>query len=389
MIIKKALSELSIGEYIVDIAKQQGNYALNSPGYIRNEKVIAHLVAKKVEEVFIDASKNLNKAKEAPKEVITKNKKSFIHEVEKAKRIFDESKELQKRIFDDAVNGRDIELSSVIEVTDQAIDTIFTNPDALACIINIRQKDQYLLEHSVSVSILITIFARFLKIEKPIVRQLAVGAFLHDVGKIMVPEEVLNKPGKLTDDEFTIMKTHVNHSIEIIGKTAGISKISLNVAALHHEKLNGLGYPHQVDKENIDQYGRMIAICDIFDALTAHRVYKEGYSHVKAFSILRKLAEQEHVDKALVDNFIKCMGVYPVGSLVELGSNKLAIVEEKNTKDPIRPKVRSFYSTNDNEYVITEDINLADTEDFIVKGVRADDFDLDMNKIVEFLLMQG
>ena len=83
------------------------------------------------------------------------------------------------------------------------------------------------------------------------------------------------------------------------------------------------------------------------------------------------------------------MGVYPVGSLVELGSNKLAIVEEKNTKDPIRPKVRSFYSTNDNEYVITEDIDLADTEDFIVKGVRADDFDLDMNKIVEFLLMQG
>ena len=393
MIIKKNLTELCVGDYIIDIAEQQGNYKLSSQGYIKSDKVIAFLKAKKVDEVFIDSSRNASTSK---KEKITEkatkkeNKASnFVKEVEKAKKIFDESKQLQKRIFDDALNGREIELSSVVEVTDQAIDTIFNNPDALACIINIRQKDEYLLEHSVSVSILITIFARFLKIKKSIVRQLAVGAFLHDVGKIMVPEEVLNKPGKLTDDEFTVMKTHVNHSIAIIEKTEGISEISLEVAALHHEKLNGMGYPRQISKENITKYGRMIAICDIFDALTATRVYKEGYSHIKAFSILRKLGEQDHLDAKFVNKFIRCMGVYPVGTLVELGSNKIAIVEQKNQDDPIRPKVRSFYSTDENEYVIAEDIDLADTEDFIVKGVRADDFDLDMNKIVEFLLMQG
>lgn len=389
MISEKALKHVAIGEYIVDIVKQQGSYVLSSPGYIKNAKVITHLQSKGVESVLIDTSKSLVVQDKIVIPPANSQAQPLILEINKAKKIFNESKALQKKIFDDALSGRDIDLSPVVEITDQAIDTIFKNPDALACIINIRQKDEYLLEHSVSVSILISIFARYLNIDKQIVRQLAVGAFLHDVGKIMIPDSVLNKPGKLTDKEFTVMKTHVNHSIKIIEQTKGISEISLEVAALHHEKLDGTGYPYQISENKITQYGRMVAICDIFDALTADRVYKDGYSHIKSFSILRKLAEQQHLDKRLVDIFIKCLGVYPVGSLVELGSKKLAIVEGRNYDDPIRPKVRSFYSVDDHRYVMTQDIDLSKTEDFIVKGVRADEFDLDMNKIVEFLLMQG
>lgn len=388
MITEKQLNELCVGDFIVDIVKQKATYSLSSSGYIKNQKVITHLEKKGVQSVLIDTSKALHVDEDT---VASSNKINSPVKLEltKAKKIFQESKTLQKKIFDDALTGKEIDLAPVIDVTNQAIDTIFKNPDALACIINIREKDQYLLEHSVAVSILMSIFARFLKVDKQIVQQLAVGAFLHDVGKIMVPASVLDKPGKLTDDEFTVMKTHVNHSISIIEKIPGISEISLEVAALHHEKLNGTGYPYKIPEEKITTYGRMIAICDIFDALTAHRVYKEGYSHIKSFSILRKLAEQKHLDIKLVDSFIKCMGVYPVGSLVELGSKKLAIVESGNQGDPIRPKVRSFYNVNDHRYVMTEDIDLSNTEDFIVKGVRADDFDLDMNKIVEFLLMQG
>jgi HD-GYP domain-containing protein (c-di-GMP phosphodiesterase class II) len=185
------------------------------------------------------------------------------------------------------------------------------------------------------------------------------------------------------------MKSHVNHSIKIIESTPGISELSLEVATLHHEKLDGKGYPFNVPKEKITKYGRMIAICDIFDALTANRCYKDGYSHLKSFSILRSLAQKNHLDERLVDLFIKCMGVYPVGSLVELSSNKLAIVESRNDGDPTNPKVRSFYNALDGRYVMAEDIDLSSDEDFIVKGVRADDFDLDMNKIIEFLLMEG
>ena len=325
----------------------------------------------------------------APLKKESKEKKTVIIDVYKAKQLFDHSKEIQKKVFDDALNGRQLDVAPIASITDDTIEEIFKNADALACVINIRQKDQYLLEHSVSVSILMTIFAKFLELDRHIVQQLAIGAFLHDVGKIMIPEEVLNKPGRLTEQEFALMKTHVAHSIDVIRATPGISELSLEVAALHHEKLDGMGYPYNIPGDQISKYGRMIAICDIFDALTAHRCYKDGYSHVKAFNILRSLADKNHLDNALVNQFIKCMGVYPVGSLVELNSNRIAIVEQRNTEDPTSPKVRSFYSTAYNRYVMAEDIDLSKDSDFIVKGVRADDFDLDMNKIIEFLLMEG
>lgn len=377
------IDQLKSGHYVVEIVKQQSNFQLSSAGLIKNNLVINNLIAKGVESVLVDTRKSKTESNS------NRNKKPIIQEVYRAKEIFEQSKEIQKQMFDDAQHGRTIDLAPVKDITNQAIEEIFKNSDALACVINIRKKDEYLLEHSVSVSVLMTIFSKFLKIKRSLVQELSVGAFLHDVGKIMIPEDILNKPSKLTDREFEVMKTHVNHSINIIEQIPNVSELSLEVASLHHEKLNGQGYPFNVPEKEISTYGRMIAICDIFDALTAHRCYKEGYSHIKAFSILRSLAENEHLDKRLVDLFIKCMGVYPVGSLVELNSNKIAIVEERNPEDPINPKVRSFYNAEHNHYVMTEDVDLAKKDDYIVKGVRADDFDLDMNKIIEFLLMEG
>jgi HD-GYP domain-containing protein (c-di-GMP phosphodiesterase class II) len=396
MIVEIKISALLKGHFVVDIAQQQGTYSLTTPGHIKNTKVIDNLRSKGVKSLLIDTSKTLTF--DASNNIIDNNKTGtelvskkspIILEIAEAKKLFNESKEIQRQIFADAQHGRELNLTPVIEITNQTIDTVFKNPDALACVINIRKKDEYLLEHSVSVSVLMTIFARFLKIDKKIIQLLSVGAFLHDVGKINIPESILNKPGKLTDAEFTVMKSHVNHSINIIESTPGISKLSLEVAALHHEKLDGTGYPFNIPKEKISSHGRMIAICDIFDALTANRCYKDGYSHLKSFSILRSLAQKKHLDQRLVDLFIKCMGVYPVGSLVELSSNKLAIVESKNDGDPTNPKVRSFYNALDGRYVMAENIDLSSDEDFIIKGVRADDFDLDMNKIIEFLLMEG
>jgi HD-GYP domain-containing protein (c-di-GMP phosphodiesterase class II) len=395
MIVEKKITELEVGHYVVNIVNQKGTFTLNKPGHIKSKLIIEHFINRGVLSLLIDTSKTLVidvviDEKSAPSSAYKKTIKApLVAEITKAKKIFNQSKHIQRQLFNDAFNGKALDLAPVKEITDQTIDAIFTNPDALACIMNIRLKDEYLLEHSVSVSILMTIFGRFLSLDRQIVQQLSIGAFLHDVGKIMIPDDILNKPGKLTTDEFTVMKTHANHSIEIIAKTAGISELSLEVAALHHEKLNGSGYPYQLKDNEITQYGRMISICDIFDALTADRVYKEGYCHIKAFNILRKLSLDNHLDEALVNQFIKCMGVYPVGSLVKLNSNKLAIVEGRNQENPVNPKVRSFYNVEHHHYVMAEDIDLSENDDFIVKGVRANDFDLDMNKIVEFLMMQG
>jgi HD-GYP domain-containing protein (c-di-GMP phosphodiesterase class II) len=385
MLIEKQLNELVIGHYVVEIVKQQGRFSLSAPGNIKSNAVISHLKSKQVDSVLIDESKTLKKD-----EVNLQLKTSITpKEIRHAKEIFDQAKSIQKDLFNAALSGSTLNLSPVIEITNKSIDAIFNNSDSLACMLNIRHKDEYLLEHSVSVSIYITLFARYLKLERKIIEQLSIGAFLHDIGKIMIPDEILNKPGKLTDNEFTIMKTHANHSIDIIKKTPGISKLSLEVAALHHEKLNGEGYPFQIKADKIHKYGRMIAICDVFDALTATRVYKKGFPHGKAFIILRELAQQAHLDASLVDHFIKCIGVFPIGSLVQLKSKKLALVKERNKSDPTNPQVHSFYSVKLNHFINKQSIDLSTCDDFIVKGVRAEEFNLDMNQIIEMLLMEG
>lgn len=378
-----SIDELHVGHYVLKIIQQQGTFNLASSGHIKNNNVINNLKSKQVLSVLIDDSKTI------PTNLKTDHKTKISAEIKQAKDIFNESKEIQKSLFAQALSGAKLELSPVIDVCNKSIDAIFKNPDSLACILNIREKDQYLLEHSVSVSIYMTLFARYLSLDRDIIEKLSVGAFLHDIGKIKIPDAILNKPGKLTNDEFTIMKTHANHSIDIIKQTPDINELSIEIAALHHEKLDGTGYPFQVSADNINVYGRMIAICDIFDALTATRVYKKGYSHPKAFAILRELAQKNHLDVDLVDRFIRCIGVFPIGSLVQLDSKKLAIIEARNDVNPTKPKVRSFYNVTVNEFVETQDIDLEHTDDFIQKGVCAEEFDLDMNKVIEMLLMDG
>ncbi|WP_354625611.1 HD-GYP domain-containing protein [Psychromonas sp. MME2] len=389
MMIEQHVDELDIGMYIVDITTPKGKFHLAKVGWIESPKAIEYLKLKGVERVLIDTSKQRSGAinKKPP---VQSRQQLFKEDVLKAKAVFDQSKEIQKKLFYDAENGNPLDLSSVQKITDESIDIIFKNPDALACVLNIRIKDEYLLEHSVAVAVLMTIFAFRMNIDKAIVKELAIGAFLHDVGKIKIPPAILDKPGKLTEEEFAIMKSHASHSIEIIKKTPNISALSLEVAALHHEKLNGEGYPNGVADKDISIYGRMISICDIFDALTSHRCYKEGYSQVKAFGILRALAESNQLDAKLVDSFIKCIGVYPVGSVVQLDSNRLAVVASRNPDDPIRPLVKPFYKLHPKQFEAANDIDLSTIRDEqIVKCVRVDDFDLNMALVMEFLADQG
>lgn len=288
MLIEKEVSELKVGHFVVKIIQQEGHFTLTSAGHIKSKAVINHLKSKTIYRVLIDDSKTLvPKSIDSDENSIMNNK-----DLEHAKAIIDQSKSIQKKLFDDALKGNCINLSPVVDIVNKSIDAIFNSPDSLSCMLNIREKDEYLFEHSVAVSIYITIFSRYLDLKRDIIEQLSIGAFLHDIGKIKIPDAILNKPGKLTDDEFTIMKTHANHSISIIKDTPGISELSLEVAALHHEKLDGNGYPFQVKADAITLYGRMISICDIFDALTATRVYKKGFAHNKAFAILRELGKK-------------------------------------------------------------------------------------------------
>jgi HD-GYP domain-containing protein (c-di-GMP phosphodiesterase class II) len=396
MIIEKKLSSLIVGHYVVEIKQQKREFKLASPSHIKSTEVINNLKKKGVESVLIDDEKTIVvELKETPDVVGNPPTQLSSNEVtpeklQVAKQIFTESKAIQKKVFNDAKEGCNLDLAPIFEVTNKSVDAIFENPDSLACIVNIRHKDEYLLEHSISVSIYLLMFSSYLNIDKATAQEMALGAFLHDVGKIMVPDNILNKPGKLTDSEFYVMKTHANHTVDIFEKTEGLSKLSYEVAAYHHEKLDGTGYPFQIKGDKLSKYCRMMNICDIFDALTANRCYKEGFPRFKAFSILRSLTKDNlHLDSELVEHFINAIGEYPVGSLVQLNSKKIAIVERRNIGDSLRPGVRSFFNCDKNEYQKSEAIDLSMDEDFIVKGVMASDFDLDMEDVIEFLIKQA
>jgi putative nucleotidyltransferase with HDIG domain len=395
MIIEKNLSELIVGHYVIAIKQQKDKLKLASPSHIKSFGVINNLKSKGVESVLIDDEKTIVVEETSQNAAINQSIplspcELTPEKLKAAQQVFTESKAIQNKIFSDAKEGASLDLEPILEVTNKSVDAIFNNPDSLACIVNIRHKDEYLLEHSISVSIYLSMFASYLKIDKAIAQEMALGAFLHDVGKIMVPDSILHKPGKLTDDEFYIMKTHANHTVDIFEKTQEFSRLSYEVAAYHHEKIDGTGYPFRIKGDKLNKYCRMMNICDIFDALTANRCYKEGFPRYKAFSILRSLSKDNlHLDSELVEHFITAIGEYPIGSLVQLNSNKIAIVERKNTVDSLRPGVRSFFNCENNEYQESEEIDLSKDDNFIVKGVKASDFDLDMDEVIEFLIKQA
>ncbi|CAM2856472.1 HD-GYP domain-containing protein [Moritella viscosa] len=392
MLIEQDITCITIGAYIEKITLQTGSFRLTQSEWVKNEVVINKLIELGIQRVLVDTEKfDAQMAADAVtlNSIETKRKHEFKVKMTQAKALISTSKDVQKKIFKHIEEGLEIDLCSVKTLTTELIDTLFTDSDALMCAINIRNKDEYLLEHSFSVSMLMALFSRYLGIDKTVIRELAIGAFLHDIGKIRTPDHILNKPGKLTSDEFGIMKLHVNHSIDIIKSIPGISKISSDVAAIHHEKLNGEGYPYGLIGQQISRFGRMLSICDIYDALTANRCYKEGLTQLKSFGILRSLAQDGQLDLDLVHAFIKCMGVYPVGSLVKLNSNRLAIVEGYNKADPIRPKVNSFYSLDKQDFELTNRIDLSMADDEISESVRADDFDLDMEEIMRFLVSEA
>jgi len=269
MLIEQEISELVIGSYIVAVTKPGDKYQMSGLGWIKSETTLEILRQKGVQRVMIDISKQRGQAFLSLPD--RHAKAGLFADLAKAQELFTQSKEVQRKLLQDVSLGREVDLQSVAEVTSGTVEAIFDNPDALACVINARIKDEYLLEHSICVSVLMAIFSRYMGFDKELIKSLCIGAFLHDIGKVKIPERILHKPARLTEAEFEVMKTHVNHTLEAMAAMQGISELSLEVAAQHHEKLDASGYPLALNGEQISLYGRMISVCDIYDALTASR----------------------------------------------------------------------------------------------------------------------
>ena len=288
----------------------------------------------------------------------------------KAGKIHNEAKSLVTNVLHDVKTGKAIDVEAFDVLADRMVDSVLRNHNALACLGRIRQKDNYLLEHSVNLAVLMGIFARDMKLDRETMHQAVVGAMLHDIGKVLIPDEVLHKPGKLTDDEFAAMRQHVVFSKELLQQTPGIKDLTVKIAAQHHERIDGSGYPMGLKGCDICREGKMVAIADVYDAITADRVYHKGLPPTAA---LKKLLEWSgtHLEEKLVHRFIRSMGIYPVGSLVKLKSERLAIVQEAGERDQRQPIVKVIYHAKSRRYLPVEYIDLArpGVQDEIVQAV--------------------
>lgn len=396
------VSKLRPGMYVAEVLQQSGKLKIKSKGLVRTDKAIAMLKSKGVEVVAIDLSKSLlSKEPEAPvQEVVAEPEAQGPRVVDKtptvslkkemgvAVSLYQDAKSIQEQAFENMKAGKPIDTNAMKEVADGFIDSVFRNQDALACMTKMREKDAYLMEHSVNVSIIMTIFARHLGIERDVIHDLATGALLHDLGKIGIPDEILNKKGRLSDEEMSVMRSHVTLGYEVLKRSGELSPISLEVVQDHHEKLNGDGYPNYKSSDELSMYARMISIVDTYDAITANRCYQNARTSVTAFKILRS-ESGECFDEELVAEFISCMGIHPVGTLVKMKSNKLGLVTRSNFVNPICPEVNVFYSLTNKGYIEPKTIDLAanNVTDEIERSVKPEDFNIDMIKFFKQVML--
>ncbi|NAW83095.1 HD domain-containing protein, partial [Vibrio sp. V43_P6S15P86] len=285
----------------------------------------------------------------------------------RAKKLIAEAKDLAQKLLNQTFEGKIIEVDEVEAWADDVIESVFIDSDALQCVSALRKKDSYLLEHSVNVACLLVSFGKYLGLDKQTLKQLAIGGIIHDVGKIKVDDKILHKPAKLTPEEFEHMKLHQVFAGEIILHVKGLSDVSRDVCLMHHEKLDGKGYPRGLKGDEIPIHGRMSCIVDIYDALTADRCYKKGMSSAEAFKILLSLTPF-HLDADLVYKFINCVGMYPVGSIVELSDGRVGIVWSSNDSQALKPEVKCFYSRKYQRYI---DVAMVDLKNSLHKIERA------------------
>ncbi len=308
---------------------------------------------------------------------------SMHDEISRARKLQEKSKAAITSMFKEARMGNAIHVADAAPLVDEIKQSISRNPEAFLNISRLKNKDDYTYLHSVAVCALMIALAKQMELSEEDIKDAGMAGLLHDVGKMMIPEEVLNKPGKLTDEEFEIIKSHPQRGWEVLNHANGANAVALDVVLHHHERVDGTGYPEKISGDALTLFARMGAVCDVYDALTSNRCYKSGWEPSEA---LRKMAEWRngHFDERIFHAFVKTIGIYPTGTLVRLKSGRLAIVTEQSEKGLLTPMVKAFFSTKANEPIMPEMIDLAKSADSIANVEMAEKWGFDLKQLTGF-----
>lgn len=277
-------------------------------------------------------------------------------EIVRARRILADGKEKVARMFGDVRLGKVVDASAALPLVDEIASSVMRNPGALISVARLKHKDDYTYLHSVAVCALMVALARELGLDEERTRQAGYGGLMHDLGKAMMPLDVLNKPGRLTDDEFVTMKRHPEAGHRLLVEGGAVGEEVLDIALHHHEKFDGSGYPHGLAGEDISLLARMGAVCDVYDAITSNRPYKAAWDPGE--SVQRMAGWKGHFDTAVLKAFIKSVGIYPIGALVKLESERLGVVVGRGEASLLKPRLKVFYSVRRRMQIPVHEIDL-------------------------------
>jgi len=363
---KIPIQKLKIGMFVEELDRPW----IDSPFFfhkklLKKQAHIDKLVSHGIRHVTINTEKGADYEEEA---ILNNSEKSHLTEVSKepqsppvqpeyadpvkieeelprAMEIRNNVSNVVKNIFNDARMGKAIEVNDVKEQVGDIVDSVFRNRDALLCLTNLKDYDDYTFMHCVNICILAVSFGRHLGMSKKQLENIGFGGILHDIGKTMIPESILNKPGKYTEEEYEIMKRHVNLGAEILRKHDHIPEDAMLVALQHHERFNGTGYPNGLSGDKISLAGQIASIADVYDALTYDRVYHKAASCHSTVKMMYEWGDTIF-DKALIEMFVQCIGIYPFSSVVELNTGQCGIVVSVNRQLLLRPQVRIILDDN-------------------------------------------
>ena len=370
------VSQLKVGMFVHHLYCPWLGHPLDRHNYlITSDEQIEKIAAAGLYEVYIDTEKGLD-APDAPtlKQTVASleaemtemagghcmlpMRTTLAEEMERAKTIKDRAQQLIQEVMQDVRLGNMISLGGIEPVVRDITDSILRNPAALTGLSQIKNKDDYTFMHSVSVGAIMVAFCVATKTDGNIIQQAGIGGLLHDAGKACVPDEILNKPGKLTQEEFAIMQRHPADGYQLLSAIPGIDTVSLDIVRHHHERYNGAGYPDKIEGSHIGRLAQMASIADVYDSVTSSRSYHPGICPAAALRMMLQWSAS-HFDMQLVKDFMRCVGFYPIGSLVKLESGRLGVVVEQHECNLLTPKVNVFFDTRSNTPLPTQLIDLS------------------------------
>lgn len=280
-------------------------------------------------------------------------------EIERAATICSKAKSAVTAMFGEARMGKAIAADTLDPLVDEIAQSVMRNPGALISLARLKTQDDYTYLHSVAVCALMVALGRQLGFSPTQSREAGLAGLIHDLGKAAIPLAILNKPGKLTDEEFACVRTHPAAGHAMLLEAAGVGEIPLDVCLHHHEKTDGSGYPDRLDAKTISLHAKMGAVCDVYDAITSDRAYKPGWDPATS---IRRMNEwsKGHFDPLVFQAFVKTVGIYPVGALVRLESGRLAVVTEVSPTALLTPTVKAFYCTRRRTRLPERLLDLAD-----------------------------